>query len=40
MAGLTLKAARKTIQENKSSCRDYGPVPRWWSIKARLLKLF
>jgi ATP-dependent Clp protease ATP-binding subunit ClpA len=40
MAGLTLEAARKTITDNKPSRPDYGPVPRWWRIKARLLKLF
>jgi hypothetical protein len=40
MAGLTLDAARKTVQENKPSRPDYGRVPRWWRIKARLLKLW
>jgi hypothetical protein len=40
MAGLTLEAARKAIQENKSSRPDYGRVPRGWWIKARLLRFF
>ena len=37
--GLTLKTMRKSIQENRSSRPDYGPVSRWWPMKVRFAKL-
>jgi ATP-dependent Clp protease ATP-binding subunit ClpA len=37
--GLTLEAARGTIQQNRSSRPDYGPVPRLWTLRSRVRKL-
>ena len=37
--GLTLETARKTVLANKPSRPDYGPIPRWWRIKNRLLRM-
>ncbi len=39
MIGLTVHGVRKIIQDNKHSRPDYGPIPRWWRIKSRLLRL-
>ena len=38
--GLTLDAARKTILDNKASRPDYGPVTRWWPVRAWLRRVF
>lgn len=40
MTSLTLDAARKTIEDNKASRPHYGRVPRWWPIKAWLVRGF
>jgi len=37
--GLTLKAARKTIKDNKQSRPQYGPVPLLWQVQTQPLKL-
>jgi hypothetical protein len=37
--GLGLEATRESIQQNRSSRPDYGPVPRWWALQGRLGKL-
>ena len=37
--GLSLDAARETIQRNRSSRPFYGPVPRLWALRSRVRRL-
>ena len=33
-AGFTLRSARRTTLENKSSRPDYGPISQWWGLQS------
>jgi ATP-dependent Clp protease ATP-binding subunit ClpA len=33
-AGFTLRSARRTMLENKSSRPDYGPISQWWALQS------
>lgn len=39
MTGVTLSSARETIEQNKPSRPNYGPLPLSWRVKCRLKRL-